>query len=202
MDKVSLLLHADGTGSTFVDSSLTPKTVSAVGDATQSATQSKFGGKSAYFDGSGDYLSVTGSAATFGASDFTVEFYLYYTGTGTQYSIFDTRSSSAGFVIYKATDDTLRVYAGSDIINGGSISASTWNYIALSRSGSSMRLYLNGTQVGSTYSALDTYSDTLLTIGADFPRNGRFTQGYIDDLRITKGTARTITVPTAAFPDS
>ena len=203
---VSLILPMDGTGSTFIDSSLTPKTVTAFGNATQSAAQSKWGGKSLALDGTGDYLSATGALSQFGTSDFAVEFWLYYVGTGVQYSIFDTRSSSSGFAIYKADDDTLNVFTSSDIISGGAISANTWHHIALARSGSNMKLFLNGTQTGSTFSTLQDYSDQLLTVGADFPRNGRFTQGYIDDLRITKGSARgytaNFTPPTAAFPTS
>jgi len=205
---VSLLLHMDGTGASFVDSSGTPKTVTAVAAATQSATQSKWGGKSAYFGGAGDYLSVTGDATAFGTADFAVEFWLYYTGTGSQYSILDTRSSSSGFAIYKATDDTLRVYSsGSDIISGGAITANAWIHVAMSRSSSGTRLYVNGAQAGATFTTPLNCSDQLLTVGADFPRNGRWTQGYVDDLRITKGTARgytgaTITVPTAAYPNS
>jgi hypothetical protein len=206
-ESVSLILPMDGTGNTFTDSSLTPKTVTAAGNATQSTAQSKWGGKSLALDGTGDYLSATGALSQFGTSDFAVEFWLYYVGTGVQYSIFDTRSSNGGFVIYKADDDTLNVFTSSNIISGGAISANTWHHIALARSGSNMKLFLNGTQTGSTFSTLQDYSDQLLTVGGDFPRNGRWTQGYIDDVRITKGSARgytgsTITVPTAAFPDS
>jgi hypothetical protein len=205
MEQVSLLLHADGSGSTFVDSSLTPKTITAYG-ATQSTTQSKWGGKSAYFDGS-SYLAGSGSGFSFGTGDFAVEFWLYYTGTLSQYSIFDTRSSSSGFVIYKASDDTLRIYAGSDIVNGGSLSANAWHHIAVARTSGTLRLYVDGSQAGSSYSSSENWTDANLTIGADFPRNGRFTQGYIDDLRITVGSSRsytgsTITVPAAAFPDT
>jgi hypothetical protein len=136
-----------------------------------------------------------------------VEFWLYYTGTLSQYSIFDTRSSSSGFVIYKASDDTLRIYAGSDIVNGGSLSANAWHHIAVARTSGTLRLYVDGSQAGSSYSSSENWTDANLTIGADFPRNGRFTQGYIDDLRITVGSSRsytgsTITVPAAAFPDT
>ena len=53
---VSLLLHGDGTNgsTTIVDSSSSSKTVTAVGDAQISTAQSKFGGSSIYFDGTGD----------------------------------------------------------------------------------------------------------------------------------------------------
>ena len=54
---VSLLLPMDGTNgsTTFTDSSLNGLTVTAVGNAQISTTQSKYGGASGYFDGTGDY---------------------------------------------------------------------------------------------------------------------------------------------------
>lgn len=55
-----LLLHMDGVGNTFIDSA-TNKTVNTRGNVTQSTTQSKFGGKSCYFDGDGDYLDIATS---------------------------------------------------------------------------------------------------------------------------------------------
>ena len=55
----SLLLSADGSnGSTaIVDSSANAHTITANGDAQISTTQSKFGGSSMYFDGTGDLFS-------------------------------------------------------------------------------------------------------------------------------------------------
>ena len=59
---VKLLIHGnEGSGQSFTDSSLSNHTVTAVGDATHSTTQSKFSGGSIYFDGTGDYLSIPDS---------------------------------------------------------------------------------------------------------------------------------------------
>ena len=67
---VSLLLYGDGANgsTTITDSSPTPKTVTAVGNAQISTAQSKFGGASIAFDGAGDYLIVpsTGTPGDFG----------------------------------------------------------------------------------------------------------------------------------------
>jgi len=76
---VSLLLHCDGSNgsTTFTDNSPSPKTVTANGNASVSTAQSKFGGASAVFDGTGDYLSLDGSSGfAFGTGDFTIEFWL------------------------------------------------------------------------------------------------------------------------------
>jgi hypothetical protein len=69
-----------------------------------------------------------------------------------------------------------------------------------------MRLFIDGTQSGSTL------TDTTSFLGSvDRPAVGGFggftnnpLNGYIDDLRVTKGVARytaNFTAPTAAFPD-
>ena len=60
ISSVTLLLHCDGanTSTVFTDKSLTANVVTAYGNAAISTTQSKFGGSSAYFDGSGDYLTT------------------------------------------------------------------------------------------------------------------------------------------------
>lgn len=87
---VSLLLHGDGTNgsTTIVDSSPSPKTVTAVGNAQISTAQSKFGGASLYLPGGTDGSPTGGSADSsittpnsagfrFGSGDYTIEFWLY-----------------------------------------------------------------------------------------------------------------------------
>ena len=85
-DKVSLLLHGDGTNgsTTIVDSSSSPKAVTAVGNAQISTAQSKFGGASLAFDGNGDQLTALNVDAN--NTDLTIECWLrlnsYPTPTG------------------------------------------------------------------------------------------------------------------------
>ena len=206
---VSLLLHADGSGSTFVDSSPTPKTITAT-NATQSATQSKWGGRSIYFDGSGDYLTVPSSAAFgFGTGDFTLEYWWYPTRNQGNETIIDTRSGDTAnpLVLGKSAAGAVRCYDGSSVRTGGTMTLNDWNHVAWSRSGSDNSIYLNGTRVINFTNAFDAGSNRGLTIGANASVGFENAQGYIDDLRITKGSARgytgaTIQVPTAAFPDS
>jgi len=99
---------------------------------------------------------------------------------------------------------TLYWYANSaTVITGtGALTANTWQHIAVCKSGSSTRLFVNGTQVGSTY------SDTFNYLSARWEIGGRSNStfpivGYMDDLRITNGVARytaNFTAPTQAFP--
>jgi hypothetical protein len=206
---VALLLHMDGTGSSFVDSSGTPKTITASGNATQSTAQSKFGGKSMYLDGSGDYLTLPSNAAFgFGTGNFCLEYWWYPTRNAGNETMIDTRPGDTGvpLVLGKSGAGAVRCYDGSDVRTGGTMTLDSWNHVAWSRSGSDNSIYLNGTRVINFSNAFDGDSARGLTIGANASVGFENAQGFIDDLRITKGTARytgaTITVPTAAFPDS
>jgi len=55
-----LMLHLDSSGSSFTDSAAS-KTVTAIGDVTQTTAQYKLGNRSTVFDGNGDYLSLADS---------------------------------------------------------------------------------------------------------------------------------------------
>jgi hypothetical protein len=83
------------------------------------------------------------------------------------------------------------------------LSAGTWYYCALTRNGSTFTLYINSVPSTSTLTSALTIvqSGTTLYVGkfAAATSIGAF-NGYIQDLRITKGVVRTITTPTAAFP--
>jgi hypothetical protein len=206
---VALLLPMDGTGSTFVDSSATPKTITAAGNATQSTAQSKFGGKSLYLDGSGDYLTAA-SVPAFGTSDFVIEMWVWFNSITKAYTgLYDARPGlvSGSYPVIILNGTSLSQYLGNAfVINGATPPTGQWNHIALARASGSTRLYLNGAQTGSTYTdSTDYLAGSLLigqAVGGDFS-----VDGYIDDLRVTVGSARgytgsTITVPTAAFPTS
>jgi hypothetical protein len=69
-------------------------------------------------------------------------------------------------------------------------------------------MFVNGTQVGSTYTDSTNYlsASRRPVIGINgFNETAAPLNGYIDDLRITKGVARytaNFSVPTAAFPNN
>jgi hypothetical protein len=211
---VSLLLHGDGTNgsTTITDSSPSPKTVTAVGNAQISTAQSKFGGASIAFDGTGDYLRVAeaSSSFTFATDNFTIELWLYPSNLTGTVVILDWRNvgSFQGDrpTIYR-TGSNLVFFAGGELITGTSaLINQLFQHIALTKSSGSTRLFVNGTQVGSTYSDSKNYlSPQGGAIYAGAVGNGAAGMaGYIDDLRITKGVARytaNFTPPTAPFPD-
>jgi len=214
-ESVILLLHGDGTnGSTvFTDNSPAPKTVTGVGNAQISTAQSKFGGASMYFDGNGDYLTVSSpSDFALGAQDFTIEWWSFRTATKTDALIFSTStdgSANGGYWI-DFSGDNLTMYgpASGLIIQATAVGTadSSWNHWAVTRSGTTVRAFKNGNVLATSTNSTFLIATNARVGGTDtFGGYDGWYNGYIDDLRITKGVARytaDFTPPTVAFPNS
>jgi len=181
-----------------------------VGGAAISTTQSKFGGASMYFDGTGDYLYKPSDInLTFGSGDFTLEMWIYPTSlSGTISFLYATRPASTNGVypvLYATSSGTYWFVSSADRISGSALSTNTWSHVVVCRSGTSTKMFINGTQSGSTYTDSNNYLMGRLYLGAsDFNSGGsEYLNGYIDDLRITKGYARytaNFTAPVVPFP--
>ena len=182
-----------------------------VGGAQISTSVKKYGTGSMYFDGTGDYLVGNGGQGLGG--DFTIEAWVYAVAfTGDARVIVDTRdvwSTSTGLNFYFNDTGNLIMYlnGGDRITSATAYSTATWYFVTLARSGSTITMYVNGTSVG-TYTYSTALTDKSITIGTAIDNRSTGTawhfNGYIDDLRITKGYARytaNFTAPTAAFPD-
>jgi len=176
------------------------------GSQLRTATK-KYGAASLSFSGSGQYLNVPAGNPTLQllTGDFTVEFWMYGNSVSSTCSLVDNRNpdtANAGFDI-SLTSSVLRfTTSGTAFITGGTtLSNSTWYHVALTRSGNSFKLFLNGTQEGTTYSGSSTQNFTNSNFRIGSGANGAF-NGYIDEVRITKGFARytaNFTAPTSQF---
>jgi len=210
-NNVSLLLHGDGTNgsTTIVDSSPSPKTVTVFGDAQISTAQSKFGGASIAFDGTGDYLTLAPNTAFgYGVGDFTWEAWVYCnTISGIEYFM-DHTGGNAG-IIQRINDrfayfNTTIGSGGPLYVTGsGSISADTWYHIAVCRANGTTRLFLDGVEKSSQADS-HNYPTAGIGLGSYFLRDEYTLNGYMDEFRITKGIARytsNFTPPTAPFPE-
>jgi len=190
--------------------------VTTVGDAQVSTTQKQWGTTSMKFDGTGDYMTVPSSVSWNLPGDFTVETWIYLNVAGTDYSIVGKWGASnynyAWILQYMgATGPYIRFLPGNSgllfppITFSTTLLASTWYYLAVSRSGSSVRCFVNGTQIGSTATNSNnlTSASGICAIGYNPDSGGvQYFNGYIQDLRITNGYARYLsnfTTPTAAF---
>ncbi len=170
-----------------------------VGNAQVSTAVVKYGSGSLAFDGSGDYAYAISSVANsaLGSGDWTVEFWLYTNVGSTEMNIIDWRPpNTVGnyFTLYIKNTGILAYYVnGADrITSGTAISTATWTHVAVSRSGTSTRMFINGTQSGSTYTDSANYLgvvDRPAIGGAGTPAFSHL-NGYMDDIRVTRGVAR------------
>lgn len=76
-DSVTSLIHLNGTNGSTTFTDVKGNTITPTGNAQISTAQSVFEGSSAYFDGVGDYLSVSNASGfmNFGTGNFTIEFW-------------------------------------------------------------------------------------------------------------------------------
>ena len=177
-----------------------------VGNAQISTTVVKVGIGSMAFDGTGDWLTAIDTPnLQMGSGDFTIEGWVYLNAIDVAYGIISKGTSSTGISVNITSGNKLQFsYTASNLTGATSLAASTWYYFAVVRSGTAtgnLQIYLNGSVDATSGGAVtDNFNQTsILYVGAS--RTGTTAlNGYIDDLRVTKGYARTITIPTAAFP--
>jgi hypothetical protein len=183
------------------------KIASTFGDAKLDTDIKRFGTASLKLDGNGDYITYPGQPDfTYGTNDFTIEMWVYRTVSGVTQVLLDQRTANPtnyAPVIFINASNALQYNDGaaSVIIGTATVPLNTWSHVALSRSGNNTRLFLNGVQQGVTYSDTRNYIATPVTIGARFNNIQNF-NGYIDELRISKGVARytsNFAPPVAAF---
>ena len=208
--KVKLLLPLNGSNSATSASDLSNdnRTITFSGsNANISTAQSKFGGSSLYIGGDGSKIEI-GANGLDATGDFTFECWVYDTSVD-NYPQLAINSSSNGFFLYlgngatSGSNKVLRHWNGGVVTNFSTeLPQSQWYHFALVRSGSTVKLYIDGTADSTTRTDSGTYlmgQSSTLTIGAD--GSGNDFRGYINDLRITNGLARyttNFTPPTSA----
>lgn len=183
-----------------------PDTYAAAASTTGSPTVSTSGAGSIAFNGSSQSLNYAAQTPfAFGTGDFTIEFWAYPTGgLASSPSYIDFRGSSSASpapMIYN-NNGTLSYYtAGADRITYSYATLNTWVHIAVCRSGTSTKMFVNGTQVGATYTDANSY--VVGTGGPYIAQNGAsggYYTGYMSNIRIVKGVCvytGTFTPPTA-----
>jgi hypothetical protein len=177
-----------------------------VGDAQASTTVSKWSPTSMKFDGTGDWLTaVDNPQLQLGTGDFTIDGWVYLSANGIVYGLVSKGTATTGWSVNVTVLNKLQFsYTTSNLTGTTTLATGTWYYFAVVRSGSAtgnLKVYLNGSVEATSGGAVtDNFNQTnTLYIGAD--RVGAMpVNGYLQDVRITKGYARTITTPTAAFP--
>jgi glucan-binding YG repeat protein len=177
-----------------------------VGNAQVSTTQAKWPPTGISFDGTGDYIpKVDRPELRLGTGDFTIEGWVYLNAAGVAYGLVSKGTATTGWSVNVTSGNKLQFsYTATQLTGATSLVSGTWYYFAVVRSGTAagnLRVILNGSTDATSAGAVnDNFNQTnVLYVGADRVA-GAVLNGYLQDVRITNGYARTTSTPTAAFP--
>lgn len=188
-----LVLLMNGSAASFVDSETTPKTITPSGSATQ--IPYKFNKSAMFFDGS-SYVRVPDSTDwDYGSGNFTLECWFMSTG-GFVASLITSGDSYSGdgvrLSLGSSTSIDVTIDANSYSRTVSAMSAFVWYHIAVSRNGSTVKVFLDGVQAGAdiTDSSTISGSTTGVTVGANHVGGANFT-GWIKEVRISNSARYT-----------
>lgn len=222
-------LHMDGSNGSTSFPDTTGRTWTPNANATVTTSNSKFGGASADFPSASlAYLETAGSDDfNFGSGDFTIEGWVYLTGSlpgAGNYRFIASRddiqtTSTRGWRLLVSGDISGKLSFAATVSgvnyvvsDPAAFPLNSWQYVKVIRTGGFLRLYRGSNsgdygEVGSTAITGSIQSQTM----APLIGTGRSTstpvvqwrwQGQMDEMRITKGVARTDGIPEAPFPNS
>ena len=189
--------------------------------ALSSAVGTPFGaGKACYFDGTGDYLRcpVTSSDFNLGTGDFDISAWGYIVGdsavngSSERHAMIlsaDNESNSASFEFAiggnaSTTGTHLYLWNGTTgCSGGGTISKNVWHFVRAKRVSGIVTFYLDEVQLGSSVSynvQFGSSSQYMHVGGRPITNYNSIMNGYISNVRVTKGSSRPTSLPTAPFP--
>ena len=206
-------LHLSMTNGAIIDNAMM-NDLETVGNAQISTSVVKYGTGSLKFDGTGDYLKGPPNPwLALGANDYTIEMWVNFNSVSTSVLFGNIDGSGNGnwAFFYNSTAAVLRLLLNNSAVilssSSWTPSTGTWYHIAICRASGTYRFFINGTVTGSGSNSTDIdWGGITNSFYVGSANDGTLQlNGYIDDLRITKGYARyttTFTPPTAAFPNT
>ena len=143
---------------------------------------------SVLFDGTTDMITIpSDDSFAFGTADWSVEGWFYFTDlTGQQTLVGDTYGATAGWYLYKQSNNRLGVYYSSLIVDGVTeLEANRWYHLAFIRNSGVTSIYIDGVL---DKSATDTTNATITQyyIADTAGTSSGELFGYISNLRITR----------------
>ena len=204
IDSVSgnyIYLTNAGVGTFAVPFNRSAKNISFVDGAQISTAQKKFGTASLDCTSSStDAINVdTNADFGFGTGDFTIDFWVYQTSTSNNKTFLDMRKandSDVAISLQEVAGATIDVeIGGTALINGTqALTQNVWHHVALTREGTTLRLFVDGIADGSVTNSTDLGLDAPFRLGDKHDNTGGI-PGFFDEVRVQKGVAKY----TAAF---
>ncbi|MDA7495784.1 LamG domain-containing protein [bacterium] len=197
-NQIDFISHGDvGSGTTFTDSSVNNLTLTSANGASH-AGAGPFGGSAMSFvrASSQQITSPSNSLCDFGTGDFTIDFWFNMNsgtatntrmhalniGSGTSTNVsFDFNDSGYGIWLYWMSGGGNYIRQSGNYRNDG-----LWHHCAFVRDNGTCRLWIDGAYIGGVSYATQIGATQSLYIGS---AGGQYWDGYIDEVRIIKGTA-------------
>ncbi|MGR3219564.1 MAG: LamG domain-containing protein [Candidatus Anammoxibacter sp.] len=198
-----LLLHMNGIGNSFVDSSASQHNITANGNVTQVSTPSSpltDGGNVGTFDGSADFLSILDSVDwNFGTGNFTIDFWARpRVSTARQWAFtIGTRNLNLEFVFNMSSTAIQLFWNGSGSIDAknvvitgsglGTYTDDVWRHFAVVYDGTDMIIYVDGIAKGTqaTSETFDFSGGTGVLVGVLTGNLVESLDGSLDEFRIS-----------------
>jgi hypothetical protein len=214
---------ADGSTTITDESSKKHGNATVNGNAKISRTQAKFGVSSLSLDGTGDWISFADSAdwqlSAANSDQFTIEFWLFTSTAGSNTPVLGQSTSTSNTAWYILWDHnrveflttSTGIPAGGTTIAApiSTLASSAWGHVAIDKDASGkIRVYENGVmQASSTPANSAMFNSTGPLETRNLSATTSLFNGFIDELRITKGVARYqsdigFALPTAPYPRS
>ena len=182
-----------------------------VGNAQIDTTVVKYGTGATQFDGAGDRLIVPSNPVFDFSGNFTIEMWINFTNVTSTWEAIISRAYGifGGWRLYKndGNNQLLWYSMTTQVVSttGSTLANNTWSHVAVVRNSGTVTIYIDGINRGSAANATNyTPGNYALEIGQGVVTSSYPFEGYIDDLRITKGVARytaNFTPRSRAFPD-
>ena len=188
------ILSVDGSGG--ITSISSAKEPSAQATSTKISTAvAKQGGSSLLLNGNNSYVEYAADEEfAFGTDPFSIDFYIYRNRLNTAECLVDMRQSSNSdghLSISITTNNQVNLeYAGSTVISGiTTVTSSTWQHVAVSKTGNTTKLYVGGIEQGTAYTDTNNYGARGIRIGSTW-NISNFTSANYDMFRVSKGIGR------------
>jgi len=200
---------------TFTDESSYARTVTTVSTAQVDTAQFKFGTSSILLNGTSDAATCADSTDfEFGAGQYTIECFVRFNAVSAtnRFILCHCDAANIGWSLARTSGGLFKLTAD----NGAGLagvswtpSAGVWYHVCADRDASGhTRSYIDGVmQEKSTNTNAIGSPSAVFGVGRHSALGSRFFDGWIDEVRITKGVGRYVsdggfTVPTAAYPRS
>jgi hypothetical protein len=160
-------------------------------------------GGSGYFDGSGDYLNGPSTGQFAPTGDFTISMWIYPTSFAASFYVLAGSWAGAGaaneWLIQYDNTGAIRFLTTTDstFSAAGVIKLNQWQFLSISRTGSTLTGYVNGTSFRS-YTLTGTVGSAtkVVYIGIQSGTTWPYI-GYMADFRMVAGSAESATPPTS-----